>query len=177
MTGLVEKLIAGSKPAFEALYQQYHRKVYFFVSKQTSHVAQVEDLVHDIFIKLWENRAGLSPEIPIEAQLFVIARQVTINYYKREVLKQKVYDNLAIEKEKTASEDEESTSNEILTQLNTAIEALPPKRRQIFKMSKMEGLTYEEIAEALAISKSTVESQMVKALKFLRKRTTQLPFF
>jgi RNA polymerase sigma-70 factor (family 1) len=177
MTGLVEKLITGSKPAFEALYQQYHRKVYLFVSKQTSQVAQVEDLVHDIFIKLWENRAGLSLEVPIEAQLFVIARQVTINYYKREVLKQKVYDNLAIEKEKTASEDEESTSNEIFTQLNTAIEALPPKRRQIFKMSKMEGLTYEEIAEALAISKSTVESQMVKALKFLRKQVSQLPFF
>ncbi len=177
MTGLIEKLIAGDKAALEALYRQYYKRVYLFAAKQTKDAAQIEDLVHDIFLHLWENRSRLSLEIPIEAQLFVTARQVVINFLKRSTLQQKVYDNLPLQENNANASNNESDAIEMLSQLTAAIEALPPKRRQIFKMSKLEGLTYEEIAEALSISKNTVESQMVKALRFLRERLSQLPFF
>ncbi len=173
---LVESLQQGNWEAFEALYQQYHSKVYYFVLKQTNNPTQAEDLVHDSFLRLWEKRATLSLEIPMEAQLFVITRNVVINHYKREVLKQKIYDTFS-ETVTDLNITEDDLTQETLLQINTAIEALPPKRRQIFKMSKLEGRTYEEIAQTLSISKNTVESQMVKALKFLRERVTQLPFF
>jgi RNA polymerase sigma-70 factor (ECF subfamily) len=173
---LVKQLQQADWNAFQELYRQYHAKVYHFVVKHSNHSIQAEDLTHDIFLRLWEKRATLSAEVPLEAQLFVIARNVVINHYKREVLKQKVYNNLPIEKPDFNNPDDDLPS-ETITQLHTAIEALPPKRRQIFKMSKLDGLTYEEIAQTLAISKSTVESQMVKALKFLRERVTHLPFF
>lgn len=177
MTGLLEKLIAGDKAALEALYQQYHKRVYLFAAKQTNNTTQIEDLVHDTFLRLWENRSRLSLDIPIEAQLFVTARQVVINFLKRSALQQKVYDNLPSQENDAHASNSEADSSEILSQLHVAIEALPPKRRQIFKMSKLDGLTYEEIAETLSISKNTVESQMVKAFKFLRERVSQLPFF
>ncbi len=176
MMSVVESLRQGNWEAFEALYQQYHSKVYYFALKQTNNPTQAEDLVHDSFLRLWEKRATLSLEIPIEAQLFVITRNIVTNHYKREVLKQKIHDAFTTKVVDLNKEDDDITT-ETLHQLNTAIEALPPKRRQIFKMSKLEGLTYEEIAQTLAISKNTVESQMVKALKFLRERVTQLPFF
>ena len=177
MTGLVEKFIAGDRAALEALYRQYHKRVYLFAAKQTNNTAQIEDLVHDSFLRLWENRSQLSLDIPIEAQLFVTARQVVINFLKRSALQQKVYDKLPLQENDANASNNEVDSSEMLSQLNAAIEALPLKRRQIFKMSKVDGLTYEEIAQALSISKNTVESQMVKAFKFLRERLSQLPFF
>jgi RNA polymerase sigma-70 factor (ECF subfamily) len=174
MTDWVAKLKAGDVIAFEALYRQYHQKVYWFVSKQTNNTTLREDLVHDAFLKLWENRSRLSIDLPIEAQLFVTTRQIVINFFQREVLQQKVQHYFATQNEPAGAS---IPDEEIFTQLNKAIDALPPKRQQIFRMSKFEGLTYEEIAEALSISKNTVESHMVKAFKFLRERLSCLPFF
>lgn len=178
MTNWVDQLKAGEAAAFEALYRQYQKKVYHFVSKQTSTATQTEDLVHDAFLRFWENRSRLSTDVPIEAQLFVTTRQVVINFFQREVLQQKVQQYLAIQTESSSISSEDSPPDEeVLAQLRSAIDALPPKRQQIFRMSKFEGLTYEEIAETLSISKNTVESQMVKAFKFLRDRVSLLPFF
>lgn len=172
---VVELFKQGSQEAFEKIYRQYYKKVYLFACKHTSNSTQAEDILHDAFLRLWEKRAHINPDVPLEAQLFVITRNLIINQYRREMRSREMNDQLSgAEMEIT---DEDTSSDDLLRALNAAIETLPPKRREIFKLSKLEGLTYEEIAEALQISKNTVESQMVKALRFLRKRVAHLPFF
>jgi len=172
---LVELFKRGNRDAFEEVYQQHYKKVYLFALKHVSNTTQAEDILHDAFLRLWEKRSLINPDIPIESQLFVITRNLIINQYRRDIRSRQINDQLSdIEAE---GNDEDDLPDDMIQELNVAIEALPPKRREIFKMSKLEGLTYAEIAEVLQISKNTVESQMVKALKFLRERMAHLPLF
>lgn len=173
---LVLELISGDRAAFQQIYDQYHAKVYLFAHKHTKDSHSAEDVVHDVFLQAWEKRDKLSATTPLEAQLFVIARSRIINNYRRSLIKDNAYQNFSSQfhPDKTIDpfEDDES-----IQKLNESIELLPPKRKQVFKMAKIDGLSYEEVAKTLDISKSTVEAQMVKALKFLRDQMGNLPFF
>jgi RNA polymerase sigma-70 factor (family 1) len=163
---------------FKALYEKYFGKVYRFLLKNTRNESEAEDFSHDVFLKLWQHRESFSHLIPADAQLLVIARQVVINNYKRRLVKQRVLNNW--QKDLTLATANDSTEELIRTkEMSVAIEeavlALPPKRREIFEKSRYQGLSYDEIAAEMAISRNTVESQMVKALHFLRRKLAFLP--
>lgn len=173
---LVQELISGNRSAFQQVYDQFHARVYLFAQKHTKESNDVEDIVHDVFLQVWEKREKLSPTTPFEAQLFVITRSRIINNYRRGLIKDNAYQNLSSQYLPNATMDS-FEDDESIQKLNEAIELLPPKRKQVFKMAKIDGLSYEEVAKTLEISKSTVEAQMVKALKFLRDHMGSLPFF
>lgn len=173
---LILELIAGNRLAFQQVYDQFHAKVFFFAQKHSQNAASAEDIVHDVFLKIWEKREKLSLTAPLEAQLFVVTRSIIINNYRRALVKNLVHQNFA-DQFYTPEEVVSFESDPSLQKLHQAIELLPPKRKQIFKMIKIEGQSYGEVAENLQISKSTVEVQMVKALKFLREQLAHLPFF
>ncbi len=122
----------GNQKAFEEIYRQYYKKVYLFARKHTSDSTLAEDILHDAFLRLWEKRSLINPDAPIEAQLFVITRNLIINQYRREISRQQVHEQLTAT-EKEADADDELSQN-IVQQIHAAIEALPPKRRQIFKL-------------------------------------------
>ena len=172
---IVRSFKDGDQQAFESLYRRYYKKVYLFIRKHVPTDENAEDLLHDVFIKLWENKAKVKVEAPIEAQIYVIAKNIMVDYYRRRALKGKVYEEM-LQKD-YVNDDKDILSDKTIRRLHHAIDSLPPKRREIFKMSKFEGLTYQEIADMLNISKNTVESQMVKALKHLREKMAHLPFF
>lgn len=168
----IERLKQNDKTAFEEVYRLYHGKVYGFVYKQTRDCEKAEDLTHDVFFRLWEKRALLSVEKPLDPQLFTIAKHIVINHYKREVKRGLIYKELA---QDPPSEDMPPLFSVDPTQrIEAAIEGLPNRRREIFKLSRFGGLTYEEIASELRISKSTVEVQMVKALSYLRSHLANI---
>lgn len=173
---LVLELISGDRSAFQQIYDQYHAKVYLFAHKHTKNIHAAEDIVHDVFLQIWEKREKIALGTPIEAQIFIITRSRIINNYRRGLIKDNAYQTFSSQYQPSKTidpfEDDES-----IQKLNQAIELLPPKRKQVFKLAKIDGLSYEEVAKALDISKSTVEAQMVKALKFLREQMTHLPFF
>ncbi len=165
---------------FQQLYNDFFSKVYAFTYKHTGDQAVAEDLTHDVFLKLWQNRATFSDTIPPDAQLLTIARQLLINRYKREAVRQRV---LADWHQKTpdstpADETERPLqTTELAENLQAALAGLPPKRREIFEKSRFENLSYDQIADQLGISRATVESQMVKALRTLRDKLTVLLLF
>lgn len=173
---IVQELILGNRSALQQIYDQFHAKVYLFAQKHTKDTNYAEDIVHDVFLQIWEKRDKLSATTPLEAQLFVIARSMIINNYRRALTKDNVHQNFSNQYQQTKEADSFETE-ESIQKLNQAIELLPPKRKQVFKMAKIDGLSYEEVAKTLDISKSTVETQMVKALKFLREQMGNLPFF
>lgn len=162
---------------FESLYHRYFTKVFRFLLRHTKDNQDAEDLAHDVFLKFWNYRGSFSGVVPPDAQLLVIAKQVVINRYRRETLKRAAL--LDREAETTTSYDDTEVilrEAEASEELKKALDCLPPKRREIFEKSRFQVMTYEEIAADMGISKNTVESQMVKALKFLRERLAHLSY-
>ncbi len=174
---MIEAIIQGDPAAFEELYRLAHRKVYAFARKHCGDDETARDLTQDVFLKIWHNRRSLSATIPIDAQLLHIARQLVINHYRRSLIRKQVFDELATNNAgQLASNEADHTLalNELQVRYNYALDELPDRRREIFELSRIENLSYDEIAQRLNISRATVESQMVKALRFLRSRLTTL---
>ncbi len=160
---------------FESLYHRYFTKVFRFLLRHTKDTQDAEDLAHDVFLKLWNYRGSFSGVVPPDAQLLVIAKQVVINRYKREALKKAAL----LDHETEISYDDTEVilrEAEAFEEFKKALDCLPPKRREIFEKSRFQVMTYDEIAADMGISRNTVESQMVKALKFLRERLAHLSY-
>ncbi|MEL7120616.1 MAG: sigma-70 family RNA polymerase sigma factor [Bacteroidota bacterium] len=168
---LLKKIHSGDRKSFEGLYKAFHKRVYFFSLKSTQNEIEAEDLTQTIFIKIWENRSKLSLSIPLETQVFKIARTTTIDFYRAKTAQQKLLHKYKELNGHSVSDETESIKPK-LDSLNRAIEELPKKRKEIFKLSRYHGLTHEEIAQELSISKNTVHVQISKALQTLRSKLT-----
>lgn len=165
---------------FKELYDRFFKKVFVFAHKHTRDLDEAQDLAQEVFLKFWLHRDAFSDNIPADAQLLNVARQLIINRYKREIVRQKVYQNWYENKPEFSASDESDQpllTTELTNRFESALESLPPKRREIFEKSRFEGLSYDQIAQQLSISRSTVESQMVKALRSLRGSLLCLTLF
>ena len=174
---MIEAIKQGNPAAFEELYRLSHRKVYAFAHKHSRDDETAKDITQDVFLKIWHNRRTLSSTIPIDAQLLHITRQLVINNYRRSLVQKEAFDELTTKQAGHLSineVDETLSRNELQVRYKYALDELPERRREIFELSRFENLSYDEIAERLNISRATVESQMVKALRFLRSRLTTL---
>ncbi|UNY98640.1 RNA polymerase sigma-70 factor [Zhouia spongiae] len=163
------KLIKGDIGAFEKVYNTYFQKVYGIILKYTRDQTFADDLLQDVFIKFWNNRSKIASDLTIEHQLFVLTRSVVFNFLKKSVReKQLMEEYREIHPVVNGARNDEFEQKKI-QKLNQLIEALPEKQQKVFTMHKLEGLSYEEIAEHLNISKNTVSSHMTAALNQLKK--------
>jgi RNA polymerase sigma-70 factor (ECF subfamily) len=166
---LVVAIKQGSEPAFEELFNRYQSRVLSFALRLRLDRDSAEEVVQEIFIKLWSYRQSLNQEIPIGALLFKISRNQIINYFRsisRESLSRKQYLN-SISTIQHGYDN--SGDHDYLDLMDKAIDKLPSKRKAIFFMCKKKGMSYDEISKELGISKDTVRLQMIKSLKALRK--------
>ena len=174
MGSLLQRLIEGDARAFEEIYRQYHARVYGFIWHFTKDAATSEELTQQFFVRLWERRGQLHATHGFENQLFAIARNLTIDALRRQAREHRLY---AAYEERVASPrnhtEEAVWAAEVQERAEAAIAALPPRRREIFRLSREEGLTYPEIAQRMGISIKTVEAQMTKALQSLRTQLGQ----
>ena len=130
-----------------------------------------EEVVSEVFFKLWKNKKKLNVKTSFRSYLFIAVRNQAFDYL-RKVRRVNYIDDTEAIKSKIADRHsplEEAIFNEIYFNLEKAIENLPQQCRMIFRMSRDEGLRYREIANQLNISNKTVETQMGRALKKLRK--------
>jgi RNA polymerase sigma-70 factor (ECF subfamily) len=165
----ISLLREGDKEAFEQLYRDYHKRVYAFMWRYTRDVPCTEELVQDTFVKVWTSRGSLNPEVPGEAQLFRIARSVYIDHYRRAGSRVTLVD-LQQSPAMDAAVAPGTRDTALMAHISSAIENLPPVRREVFRLAKLQGMSYPEIAHQLSISPKTVEAHMSKALKYLRSR-------
>ena len=166
---LVQRLKKADEEAFRIVYDTYKSKMYWYCLKFVKSSSLAEEIVQDVFVKLWENKESLYPGTCLGAYLHTIAKHKVLNYLKKEAL------NAAYKKEQILSSSEIDTQTEsgldyanYLEIANVAITKLPQQRQIIFKMSRQDEMSNQEIALALGISKNTVKVQLVKALKSLR---------
>ncbi|OFY56924.1 MAG: hypothetical protein A2Y87_05710 [Bacteroidetes bacterium RBG_13_46_8] len=162
----------GSSQAFEQLFLRYQKKLHHFCRKFVTRKEESENLVQSVFMEIWENRLSLDEEKSFSGYLFTVTKNKIYNHIRKNV-NEKVYkESIAGNPEADDPLDYESKETEEL--LEKLIGSMPDRRREIFRMSRDEGLTYKEIAQRLSISENTVDTQIRNALDFLREELARL---
>lgn len=165
------RLKNGDMLAFDRVYELYSHKLFSFVFRILKNEDETNDIVQEVFVKIWESRAKLGDYQLLNSYIFTIAYNNSINLIRKRINSNKYLDHLknasVIQISPAAISDIEF--NELNNQAEKLIANLPERQKQVYLLHREDGLTYAEIAERLNISKNTVENHMVKALKYLRK--------
>lgn len=163
---LLRRLNEGDERAFDALFRHYSALVYRFAYGYLKARTDAEEIVQECFLKIWEKREQLRPDVPLKAYLFTTAHHAILNQLRRQQQRQRFQTYSA--GLPPAQVGNEAEFSELESLYRAALAQLPPKRREIFMLSRQQGLSYPEIAQQLNLSVKTVEAQMTHALKFLR---------
>ena len=167
---LARRIRAGDERALEEVFRMHYGGMCLFVRRFVHAPDVAEELVQDVFFKLWSKRESLNDIDALKTYLFRAARNTALNYLRRRKLEQNWEEKEALrgEPQMAGGTDDQTSSDEVRRAVLAAIGRLPTRCREIFLLSRDGGLTYGEIAAALGISIKTVETQMGRALKSLR---------
>ena len=165
---LILSLKQSSKDAFTALYKQYWKQVYNFSRLYLTSADAAEEVVQEVFIKIWETREFLREDDHFKGLLFIITRNLIFNRHRK---------NMNEDFYKVTVLAAEIDAHNLQEYIDRLIDELPPRRREIFNLSRKEQKSYKEIALLLNISEKTVENQISEALKYLKKNITLLLLF
>ncbi len=166
---LIKAIQLGDEKAFEKLFYEHYHKLYRFCRQYIFEKEIAEELVQDVFIYIWENRRSLIISRSLSAYLHTAVKNRALNYLKSKYAREKpqpLEEGLIT----SLSETEESSldQHQLHQLVQQGIQQLPERCRIIFTLSRQGGLTYDEIAEELSISKESVKSQIKIALQKLR---------
>lgn len=165
----VAELIPTQEAAFEQLFTTHFKKLYAYAFTIVKREMVAEEMVHNVFFKIWEKQGRVDIQTSVSAYLYRSVYHESLNYLKHEKVKS-AYKTHAIWQSKNQSDNASSKLqlSELQQKLDIALNELPEQCRTIFQMSRFEELKYQEIADRLGLSIKTVENQMGKALKILR---------
>lgn len=168
---LVQLLQKGNVEAFDSLFEVYSQKLYGFALKYFKNETDAEELVQEVFVKVWENRKTLKSELSFKSYLFTIALNQIRKHFNKKATSLRYLESLQNEPDfldhQTSYDDNYESA---LRQINLIIEQMPPRRREIFIRSKLEGKSSKEIAAELDISSGTVDNQVSESLRFIRSQ-------
>ena len=165
MTGYIEDIRQGNHKSFEIVFKLWHKKVFAYFFNKTASDDLAEELTQLAFIKLWRFKHTLSDDYPIDIQLFKISKSTLLDYFKKVATEDR---NLYLYKLETETNTiEQSLHFDTKRQLDEVLNCLPPVRKQVFVLSRLQGYSYKEIAEQLSISPRTVEKHISLAIKQL----------
>lgn len=168
-TDLITLLTQDDEAAFSELYIRYKDKLCYFCISLLKSREEANDIVQEIFIRIWESRYFINPDLSFSSFLYTMARNRILNYFRDADIDAKVKSILATRK---VVEEEGVDSQMIYTEyqniLQDAINLLSPQRQKIFTMSRIENMSHKEIAAQLNISVNTVQEHISEALKFIK---------
>ncbi len=160
----------GEEAAFDALYKRYILQLLGLISQKIDSYESAKELAQDVFLAIYQQKKDLHLIENFKAYLFAISKKKVFNYYRHELVKQKYQRNMIRNGNEHLTVDvKEMLENKELDQIICQqIEQLPPKCREVFKLSREEKLSYKSIAQRLNISENTVDQHIQKALRILR---------
>jgi RNA polymerase sigma-70 factor (family 1) len=168
LTELIQRVAISDQKAFLQLLRIFQGKVYYQVNLYIKSTLTAQEITQDVFVKLWLYRDKLVTVENFDNYLFILSRNEIINSIRK-----KANLTLQIDDQHTVR-DEDTPETKLIfketgTSVHLAIHQLPPVRRKVFTMNRIDGLTYEQIASELNITRDGVKDHMSKALQFLRK--------
>lgn len=165
---LLCKVLEGDERAFRVLFDNHRKQVYGYALKIVKSEFYAEEILHDVFIKIWQHENPAEIE-NLAYYLRTLTRNITFNILRRIKLEVKANDDRSHYWQETHNDTEDSVIlNDATQMLNQGISLLPPQQKLVYMLCREEGLKYAQVAERLSISPLTVKTHMQQALRFLR---------
>lgn len=171
---LIRRLKKNDNQAFESIFNEFKEKLYYYILGYLRSTEESKEILQNVFISLWESRKSLKEEYILSNYIYKITINHIYNYFKHQAVRQKYIDHIA---SKVSLEDDHSQQsilfNDLQGHVDRIIELMPIHQQAIFKMSRRDGLSYEEIAGKTGLSVRAVESQIYRALKLIREKLSE----
>jgi RNA polymerase sigma-70 factor (family 1) len=167
---LFTQIGSGDQSAFAELFRRYDKRIFPFVLKMIKSESEAQEITQEIFIKLWDQRAKLASVDNPEAWLLTLAANHTLDQIRKRLNERNMLKRLfTLWKDASANDTEETLHlRESASLVQAAVERLPLQQRKVFRLSREEGLNYQEIGARLEISPNTVRNHLVEALRSIR---------
>lgn len=165
---VITALKAGEEKVFDAVYRHYFRRLCAFCSQYVSEQEEIEEIVQETMIWLWENRCSLLAELTLKTLLFTIVKNKALNRLSHLEIRRKVHQEIVEKFENEFDNPDFYLGNELLRLYEEALKQLPEEYREAYEMSRNQHLTHKEIAERLNVSPQTVNYRIGQSLKLLR---------
>ena len=163
------RLKEGSPKAFQLLFDRYGKKIHRFSLGYLNNHQEAEEIVQEVFLKIWKVREDLSLYKSLDSYVFTIAKNAILNTIRKSKSEQVYLEYAKLHPGKDILLDEELDFNELERAYKKSVEQLSPKRKEIFLLSREKNLSNIEIARILNISVKTVENQMTSALSHIKQ--------
>ena len=174
---LIHALKNGSHKAFDSIYQMYAKRLYYYSLQFTKSREDSEEIVQDVFVKLWTNREKIRQKDTLSSLLFIMAKHHVINAFRAKI-NHPVYEEYVKYNDEIAVNDthQQLEYQEFVVRFKKTIETLPATQRKVITLSKIQQLSNREIAEKLSLSEQTVKNQLSIGLKTLKQALGKLYF-
>lgn len=168
---LLQKLKDGDNIAFQELYNKYYGILYLHVYQKLKDREVAKDIVHDLFISIWQKRADLSINGQVSSYMYVAIRNRVIDYISKEKSKLKYLESLTEPSQQISSETDYLLREKLLAeQIESVLDRLSPRVKEVFELSRKEYLSHKEIANKLNISEHSVRGYIKLALRLLKMK-------
>lgn len=174
---LILALKNSDEGAFTSLYHTYCDKVYRFCHLYYTNESTAEEIVQEVFIKLWDIRSYINENENLEGLLFIITRNLVFSNTRKHFNEAFYKISILAAYDQAYDIEEELHAKDLKVYIDRLIDELPPRQKEVFCMSRYEQLSYKEIAEKLDITPKTVERHINEALKYLKKNIYFLHLF
>lgn len=165
----VKSLKEGDVKAFDALFIKYSQRLFNFSLKYLKSAEEAEEVVQEVFLYIWDKREGLKPDNSFNAYIFTIAQNIIKKYFLKKARNNAFKDDLILQKLIQENNlDQEIDYKFLLEKVESIINSLPDRRKEIFIKRKYYELSVKQIADELGISPNTVENQLASAQKQIR---------
>lgn len=165
---IIIALKAGEEKVFDTVYRYYFRRLCAFCSQYVYEQEEIEEIVQETMMWLWENRSSLLPELTLKTLLFTIVKNKALNRLSHFEIKRRVHQEIIDKYEGKFDNPDFYLSNELFRLYEETLKQLPKEYREAYEMTRKQHLTHKEIAEKLNISTQTVNYRIGNALKLLR---------
>jgi RNA polymerase sigma-70 factor (ECF subfamily) len=162
---IARNLQNGCKKAFEEVYYLYHKKIFGFCIKYGLNQSEAEEITQIVFIKVWENRCKIDPEKQLYSYILTISKNIIIDSFKAKIKYQAAKEYQMNFMKPVNNVEQNMNLSELQSTVEEALTKLPERRREVFELSRIHGLSNKEIASQLGITTKTVENHLNLALQ------------